>query len=99
MVELSRDARLVYVLLIGFSQLTPNPAVAVSPTVGLFRGRNPPCHPQQTFKLISTDARQPDKHDYPALHKLEQQGWIKAEWKLEPMRGWVITHMVTPLSY
>src|SRR5205814_9796231 len=35
-----------------------------SPTVYLFRGRNLPCHPQQTFKRVATDARQPDKDDW-----------------------------------
>lgn len=37
----------------------------------------------QRLKQISTDVLQvSDGSLYPALHKLEQEGWIKAEWKL-----------------
>ena len=36
----------------------------------------------QRLKQISTDVLQvSDGSLYPALHKLEQDGWIKAEWK------------------
>jgi PadR family transcriptional regulator, regulatory protein PadR len=36
----------------------------------------------QRLKQISGDALQvSDGSLYPALHKLEQEGWIKAEWK------------------
>ena len=36
----------------------------------------------QRLKQISTDVLQvSDGSLYPALHKLEQQGWITAEWK------------------
>jgi len=36
----------------------------------------------QRLKQISGDVLQvSDGSLYPALHKLEQQGWIKAEWK------------------
>jgi len=36
----------------------------------------------QRLKLVSGDVLQvSDGSLYPALHKLEQQGWIKAEWK------------------
>ena len=37
----------------------------------------------QRLKQISSDILHvSDGSLYPALHKLEQQGWIKAEWKL-----------------
>jgi len=36
----------------------------------------------QRLKQVSSDVLQvSDGSLYPALHKLEQQGWIKAEWK------------------
>jgi PadR family transcriptional regulator PadR len=36
----------------------------------------------QRLKLVSGDVLQvSDGSLYPALHKLEQQGWIEAEWK------------------
>jgi len=36
----------------------------------------------QRLKQISTDVLQvSDGSLYPALHKLEQEGWIKSEWK------------------
>ncbi|MGB6484994.1 MAG: PadR family transcriptional regulator [Candidatus Acidiferrales bacterium] len=36
----------------------------------------------QRLKQISSDALQvSDGSLYPALHKLEQEGWIKAEWR------------------
>src|SRR5215831_15737469 len=36
----------------------------------------------QRLKLVSGDVLQvSDGSLYPALHKLEQQGWIRAEWK------------------
>jgi PadR family transcriptional regulator, regulatory protein PadR len=36
----------------------------------------------QRLKLVSGDVLQvSDGSLYPALHKLEQEGWIKAEWK------------------
>ena len=36
----------------------------------------------QRLKQVSSDALQvSDGSLYPALHKLEQEGWIKAEWK------------------
>jgi len=37
----------------------------------------------QRLKQVSRDVLQvSDGSLYPALHKLEQEGWIKAEWKL-----------------
>src|SRR5215213_10116109 len=37
----------------------------------------------QRLKQVSDDTLQvSDGSLYPALHKLEQEGWIKAEWKL-----------------
>ena len=36
----------------------------------------------QRLKVVSADVLQvSDGSLYPALHKLEQEGWIKAEWK------------------
>jgi PadR family transcriptional regulator, regulatory protein PadR len=36
----------------------------------------------QRLKLVSRDVLQVSEGSlYPALHKLEQQGWIEAEWK------------------
>jgi PadR family transcriptional regulator, regulatory protein PadR len=36
----------------------------------------------QRLKLVSSDVLQAsDGSLYPALHKLEQEGWIRAEWK------------------
>lgn len=36
----------------------------------------------QRLKQVSGDVRQvSDGSLYPALHKLEQEGWVKAEWK------------------
>ena len=36
----------------------------------------------QRLKLVSSDVLQvSDGSLYPALHKLEQEGWIEAEWK------------------
>jgi PadR family transcriptional regulator, regulatory protein PadR len=37
----------------------------------------------QRLKLVSSDILQvSDGSLYPALHKLEQEGWIKAEWRM-----------------
>jgi len=37
----------------------------------------------QRLKLVSSDVLQvSDGSLYPALHKLEQEGWVKAEWKV-----------------
>src|SRR5215467_2564489 len=37
----------------------------------------------QRIKLMSSDVLQVGQSAlYPALHKLEQQGWIEAEWKV-----------------
>lgn len=44
-----------------------------------------PCHGwalSQRLKQVSSDVLQvSDGSLYPALHKLEQEGWIKSEWK------------------
>jgi PadR family transcriptional regulator, regulatory protein PadR len=41
----------------------------------------------QRIRQISNDVLQVGQGSlYPALHKLEQQGWIEAEWKLSENR-------------
>ena len=41
----------------------------------------------QSIRLHSSDALQVDTGSlYPALHRLERQGWIRAEWKLSENR-------------
>lgn len=41
----------------------------------------------QRLKQISGDVQVSDRSLYPALHKLEQEGWITAEWKLSEIQS------------
>ena len=51
----------------------------------------------QLLKLVSRDVLQvSDGSLYPALHKLEQEGWITAEWKLSDNNRRAKYYSLTP---
>lgn len=53
----------------------------------------------QRLKQISDDVlRVSDGSLYPALHKLEQQGWIRAEWKLSENKRRARFYSLTPMG-
>ena len=53
----------------------------------------------QRLKQISSDVLQvTDGSLYPALHKLEQQGWISAEWKLSEKNRRAKFYSLTPVG-
>jgi transcriptional regulator len=53
----------------------------------------------QRLKQISKDVLQvSDGSLYPSLHKLEQQGWIEAEWKLSDRGKRAKFYSLTPLG-
>jgi transcriptional regulator len=53
----------------------------------------------QRLKQISKDVLQvSDGSLYPSLHKLEQQGWIEAEWKLSERGKRAKFYSLTPLG-
>jgi transcriptional regulator len=53
----------------------------------------------QRLKQISSDVLQvSDGSLYPALHKLEQEGWIQAQWKLSENNRRAKYYSLTPLG-
>ena len=53
----------------------------------------------QRLKQVSADVLQvSDGSLYPALHKLEQEGWIQAEWKLSENNRRAKYYSLTPLG-
>ena len=53
----------------------------------------------QRLKQVSRDVLQvSDGSLYPALHKLEQEGWITAEWKISELGRRAKFYKLTPLG-
>ena len=53
----------------------------------------------QRLKQVSSDILQvSDGSLYPALHKLEQEGWIKAEWRMTENSRRAKFYALTPLG-
>lgn len=53
----------------------------------------------QRLKQVSSDILQvSDGSLYPALHKLEQEGWIKAEWRITENSRRAKFYALTPLG-
>ena len=51
----------------------------------------------QTIRLHSSDILQVDTGSlYPAMHRLERQGWIRAEWKLSENNQRARVYQLTP---